>query len=95
MSARSAFLAGLISMTLANFVSAGQRPEEFDGPGYRVLLPSGVTAATDAKVDFDITTFKKSDGTVLLSAYAGLHPDFNPFGSSPERRPCNATIMVV
>ena len=58
---------------------------EFDGPGYRVQLPEGVTGTTEAKVDFDITTFKKADGSVLLRSHVGLHPDFNEETSRQER----------
>jgi len=62
-----------------------QASSEFDGPGYRAQLPNGITGVTEARVDFNITTFTKADGSVLLSAYAGLHPNFSERGSRTDR----------
>jgi hypothetical protein len=77
-------LIGAIAVVLLSS-SASAQPSEFDGPGYRLVLPSGVTGKTEAKVDFDISTFKKADGQVLLSAYSGLHPNFGGFASRDAR----------
>jgi hypothetical protein len=66
-------------------VHAQQPSKEFDGPGYRVMLANGITGTTEPKVDFEITTFRKNDGTVLLSAYSGLHPNFNERGSRVDK----------
>lgn len=79
------FVSGLVAIALATSPLAHQASPEFDGPGYRVLLPAGVTGTTEARVDFDISTFKKPEGSVLLSAYAGLHPNFTERGSRPDR----------
>ena len=77
------FIGAIAAVLLSSSVPA--QPSEFDGPGYRVLLPHGVTGTTEQRVDFDISTFKMADGTVLMSAYAGLHPNFNERGARSER----------
>ena len=76
----------LITVILSSTVAlARQTSTEFDGEGYRVMLPNGVTGTTKHVIDFDIATFKKDDGTQLLGAYSGLHPDFNERGSRAEK----------
>jgi hypothetical protein len=47
--------------------------------------PNGIKGATKPGPDFLVTTFTKADGSVLLGAYSGLHPDFNDRGSRNEK----------
>ena len=77
---RSAYMPG-ITLVCCN----RPRRSQFDGPGYRVQLPTGITGITEARVDFDITTFRRADGSVLVGAYAGLHPSFVERGSRAEK----------
>ena len=79
------FLIALAVTCLAQRAHGQQPSTEFDGPGYRVQLPNGTTGVTEARIDFSITTFKKADGNVLLSAYASLHPNFSERGSRTDR----------
>ena len=79
------FIAGFVAVLLSMSAEAQKTLSEFDGPGYRVQLPDGITGVTKAGPDFDVTTFTKADGSVLAGAYAGLHPNFNERGSRPDR----------
>jgi hypothetical protein len=78
----------LVTVAIACMAMPGhgqQASIEFDGPGYRVQLPNSITGVTKPGPDFDVSTFTKVDGSVLLGAYAGLHPNFNERGSRADR----------
>jgi hypothetical protein len=75
----------ITAILLSTGALARQTSPEFDGEGYRVILPRGVTGTTKHVIDFDIATFRKDDGTQLLGAYSGLHPDFSERGSRAEK----------
>jgi hypothetical protein len=68
-----------VLLLLALPAAAAMNPQswsEFSGRGYTARIPSELKAEKTYNADFELATFSRSNGELVLSIYAGLHPNF-------------------